>query len=45
MCAQNLGACGFDSIVMIVPRFSLGQALLDFGETGLGIVVWPPGPD
>ena len=38
--AQTLGASAVDVIVMIVLRFRQGQALQDFGETGLGIVVW-----
>ena len=43
--AKILGACVVDGIVLISLRFCLGQALLDFGETGLVIVVWLPGLD
>ena len=45
ICAKTLGACVVDSIVIIVLRFFQGQALSDFGETGLGTVIWPPGPE
>ena len=39
ICAQTLGAYAVDDIVMIVRRFSRGQSLPDFGETGMDIVV------
>ena len=45
ICAQTLGAGGVGGIVMIVLRFRLGQALPEFGETGMSNVVWPPGPE
>ena len=38
-CAQTLGYYTVGGIVMIDRRFRLGQALSDFGETGLYIVV------
>ena len=38
-CGENLGAYAVVSIVTIVHRFRLGQALLDFGEIRLDIVV------
>ena len=40
ICAQNSGACLVDGILMIDLRFCQGQELPDFGETGLGIVMW-----
>ena len=40
-CAQPSGAYAVCRIVMIDRRFSLGQSLPDFGETGLDIVVGP----
>ena len=43
ICAQTSGACAVDGIVMLALRFCLGQALPEFGETGMGIVVWLPG--
>ena len=42
---QTSGVDVVDGIVMIVLRFFLGQALPDFGETGPGTFVWPPGPE
>ena len=45
ICAQTLGAGGVGGIVMIVLRFCLGKELPDFGETGLGTVVWPTGTE
>ena len=45
ICAQTLGACVVDGIVMIALRFRLGQVLPDFGETGIDIVVWLPGDE
>ena len=43
--AQNSGACGVGSIVIIVLRFCQGKSFPDFGETGLGAVIWPPGAE
>ena len=40
ICAQTPGAYTVDSIAMIVQRFFQGQALPEFFENGLGIVVW-----
>ena len=45
ICAQTLGAGRVGGIVMIFLRFCLGQVLSDFGETGMGTIVWPPGPE
>ena len=45
ICAQNSGAGRYGVIVMIFLRFRLGKALPDFGETGLGTVVCPTGPE
>ena len=45
ICAQNFSACVVGGIVIVVLRFFRGQALPDFGETGLGTVVWPPRPE
>ena len=45
ICAQTSGAGGVGGIVMIVLGFLLGKALPDFGETGLGTVVWQTGPE
>ena len=39
ICAQNSGAYVVDGILMIALMLLQGQALTDFGETGLGIVV------
>ena len=38
-CEKNSGAYAIDGIAMIVRRFRRGQALPDFGETGLDIVI------
>ena len=40
-----MGAGGVGVIAVIVLRFCLGQALPDFGETGMGTVVGPTGPE
>ena len=45
ICAKNSGACSVGGIVIVVMRFLQGQAVPDFGETGLGDVIWPPGPE
>ena len=45
MCAQTVGSCGVVGIVIVVLRFLRGQAVPDFGETGLVTVIWPPGPE
>ena len=45
ICAKTLGACGVGGIVIVLLRFLQGQAVPDFGEIGLGTVVWPPGPE
>ena len=42
-CAQTSGAYAVGDIVMINQRFCLGQALPDFGETGMDIFVGPLG--
>ena len=42
-CAQTSGDYAVGGIVTISRRFCLGQALPDFGETGLDIVVGPLG--
>ena len=42
-CAQASGVYAVGGIVTIAPRFRLGQALPDFGETWLDIVVGPLG--
>ena len=42
-CAQTSGAYAVGGIVTIARRFRLGQALPDFGENGLDIVVGPLG--
>ena len=39
ICAQTSGAYEIDGIAMIFWRFCRGQALPDFGETGLDIFV------
>ena len=43
ICAQTSGACLVGGTLVVALRFCRGQALSDFGETGIGIVIWPPG--
>ena len=43
ICEKTSGACGVGGTLGFVMRFCRGQALPDFGETGMGTVVWPPG--